>query len=135
MPDATDLAATLRNERHRRGFTLAEVASMCEVGTPHISKIETGVEQPSVALLERLADWWKLDLVALLVLAGRVHPAVATALERGAAAEAVVALGQQLNAPLHLVPDASQLMRDRALFVAYDAALAAYDALTEGKPT
>jgi hypothetical protein len=36
---------------------------------------------------------------------------------------------------LHLVPDAGQLMRDRALFVAYDAALAAYDALTEGKST
>lgn len=125
MDDATDLAATLRQ--------LADAAST-PLWTVQVDSGDASVWRRPVRLggdpEDRLiGDVWNEGNAQFVAWCRNNAEAIATALERGAAAEAVVALGQQLNAPLHLVPDASQLMRDRALFVAYDAALAAYEAL------
>lgn len=62
----------IRRTRESRGLSQRALAAAVGVGFPHISKIETGHEAPSDALLVRLAWTLGLDADELVVAAGRV---------------------------------------------------------------
>lgn len=60
------LAARLRDERARRGWTLADLADRAGVSKAMISKIERGQSSPTAALLGRLSGAFGLTLSMLL---------------------------------------------------------------------
>jgi excisionase family DNA binding protein len=52
---SVNIGKRLRRHRHDAGLTLKQAASLVDVSFSHLSGIERGVANPSVALLERLA--------------------------------------------------------------------------------
>lgn len=56
----------LRVWREFRGMTGAQVATAVQITPAHISKIESGKGEPSVALLKRLARLLRVDMEALV---------------------------------------------------------------------
>lgn len=131
--NASAIAAALERGAAASSYRSEAGDSFDRLAMALMESIERGEDQ--LIQLERIGnacndvDDWDDESRALWVRAKAAAAKNAADLERGAAAEALVALGRQLNAPLRLVPDAGQLMRD------YDAALAAYRALTEGETT
>jgi transcriptional regulator with XRE-family HTH domain len=63
---ANKLAARLKQERDRRGWSLAELAARAEVSTGMISKIERAAASPTAAVLGRLSGAFGLTLSTLL---------------------------------------------------------------------
>lgn len=61
------LAARIRLERERRGWSLANLAARSDVGKATISKIERGDTSPTAGVLVRLAAAFDLTLASLLV--------------------------------------------------------------------
>ncbi len=61
------LAARIRLERERRGWSLADLAARSGVGKATISKIERGDASPTAGILVRLAAAFDLTLASLLV--------------------------------------------------------------------
>jgi DNA-binding XRE family transcriptional regulator len=57
--------APLRVWREFRGMTAAQVAAAVQITPAHVSKIESGKGDPSVALLKRLARVLRVDMEAL----------------------------------------------------------------------
>ncbi len=55
-PDNLNLGSKLRKARHDAHLTLKQAAARVDVSFSHLSGIERGVANPSVALLERLAQ-------------------------------------------------------------------------------
>ena len=47
----TTIAESLREERTRAGLTLEQLAQRAELSTAHLSRLESGDRQPSVAAL------------------------------------------------------------------------------------
>jgi transcriptional regulator with XRE-family HTH domain len=47
----TSIAQSLREERVRAGLTLEQLARKAELSTAHLSRLESGDRQPSVAAL------------------------------------------------------------------------------------
>ena len=68
----TSLGERLRTLRLAAGFSQRSLASKVDVGFPHISKIEAGLETPSTDLLRRLAEVFGASADELLLLADRV---------------------------------------------------------------
>ncbi len=72
--DAQDAAALARfakryaigKWREFRGMTAAQVAAAVQITPAHISKIESGKGEPSVALLKKLARVLRVDMEALV---------------------------------------------------------------------
>lgn len=65
------LAATVRAERERRGWTLADLAERSGVSKAMISKVERGAASPTAALLGRLSGALNMTLSELLTAAER----------------------------------------------------------------
>jgi transcriptional regulator with XRE-family HTH domain len=63
---ASKLAARLKQERDRRGWSLAELAARAGVSTGMISKVERGVASPTATVLGRLSGAFGLTLSTLL---------------------------------------------------------------------
>jgi transcriptional regulator with XRE-family HTH domain len=62
----TSLAGSLREERMRAGLTLEELARRAELSTAHLSRLESGDRQPSVAALISLSRALGVALSTLL---------------------------------------------------------------------
>jgi transcriptional regulator with XRE-family HTH domain len=60
------LAESLREERIRVGFTLEELAGRADLSTAHLSRLESGDRQPSVAALIALSRALGVSLSTLL---------------------------------------------------------------------
>ncbi len=58
--------AVLKSIREKRGMTQAALAKKVGVHQVSITRIETGVRNPSMALLQRLAQALKVQLESLL---------------------------------------------------------------------
>jgi DNA-binding XRE family transcriptional regulator len=63
-------APPIRVWREHRGLTAAVLAEMIGVTPAHISKLETGKGEPSIALLKKLAATLDVDIEALLGASG-----------------------------------------------------------------
>ncbi len=55
----------LRDERHERGRTLADVAGEAGVSTQYLSEVERGRKEPSSEVLEAVGGALRLELVDL----------------------------------------------------------------------
>lgn len=71
------LADSLREERTRAGLTLEQLAQRAELSTAHLSRLESGERQPSVAALISLSRALGVSMSSLLG-ERRGTPAVAT---------------------------------------------------------
>ena len=58
--------APLRVWRQLRGVTATQVAAAAQITPAHISKIESGKGDPSVALLKKLTRVLRVDMEALV---------------------------------------------------------------------
>jgi transcriptional regulator with XRE-family HTH domain len=56
----------LRYLRERRQWTISQLAGLCGVSQPNMSRLESGERQPSWDLLQRLAAAFEIDHRALL---------------------------------------------------------------------
>lgn len=63
--EAIDTGRILRQARLERGSSLREVASAVNVSVSHLSTVERGGAQPSLALLQRLAACYSIDVADL----------------------------------------------------------------------
>jgi DNA-binding MarR family transcriptional regulator/DNA-binding XRE family transcriptional regulator len=66
------VGARIRRIRLEQGTSQRELAATVGIGAPHLSKLERDEEQPSEALLTRIADALGLDADDLLLQAGMV---------------------------------------------------------------
>ena len=83
MNDPTPaLAARLRRERERRGWSLGDLAERSGVSKAMISKIERGEASPTAALLGRLSGAFGLTLSAMLARAEAGRGRLARAAEQ-----------------------------------------------------
>ncbi len=73
----TTIAASLREERTRAGLTLEQLAQRAELSTAHLSRLESGDRQPSVAALIALSRALGVSMSTLLG-ERRGAPAIAT---------------------------------------------------------
>jgi DNA-binding XRE family transcriptional regulator len=73
----SSLAGSLREERARSGLTLEQLAQRADLSTAHLSRLESGDRQPSVAALLSLSRALGVSMSTLL---GERHgvPAIAT---------------------------------------------------------
>jgi transcriptional regulator with XRE-family HTH domain len=62
----TSIAESLREERTRAGLTLEQLAQRADLSTAHLSRLESGDRQPSVAALISLARALGVSLSTLL---------------------------------------------------------------------
>ncbi len=83
----TSIAETLREERTRAGLTLEQLAQRAELSTAHLSRLESGERQPSVAALIALSRALGVSMSTLLG-ERRAAPAIATYPAEGAGHEA-----------------------------------------------
>ncbi|WP_260986364.1 helix-turn-helix domain-containing protein [Bordetella genomosp. 13] len=65
------LGAQLRQLRKRRGLSLAEVSSACDVSLGMLSQIERGMSSPSLRALQALSGLYDVSIDALLRNAGQ----------------------------------------------------------------
>lgn len=63
-------------ERLALGLTQRDVATRVGVGVPHLSKVESGRENPSDHLLRNIAEVFELDADELLIAAGRLPESI-----------------------------------------------------------
>lgn len=72
MPTPETIGQRIKRERLAINLTQRELANRVGVGVPHISKVESGRENPSDELLRKLASVFQLDSDELLLVARRV---------------------------------------------------------------
>jgi len=72
MNDVEPIGQRIKRERHARAMTQRDLAQRVGVGTPHISKVEAGRENPSDDLLQRFAEVFDCEFEELLVVARRI---------------------------------------------------------------
>ena len=73
----SSIAQSLREERTRAGLTLEQLAQRAELSTAHLSRLESGERQPSVAALIALSRALGVSMSTLLG-ERRGEPAIAT---------------------------------------------------------
>ena len=61
-----ELGRRLRDERHRRGLKLADVAEATGISTSFLSLVETGKNEPTVSRLARICFFYGLRITDLL---------------------------------------------------------------------
>src|ERR1700722_7045703 len=64
--ELSSLAASLREERARAGLPWEQLARRAELSVPHLSRLESGERQPSVAALISLSRALAVPLSTLL---------------------------------------------------------------------
>lgn len=74
MNDTELIGQRIKRERLSKSLTQRALAKRVGVGTPHISKVEAGRENPSDELLQRIAEVLDCEFDELLLMAGRVPP-------------------------------------------------------------
>jgi transcriptional regulator with XRE-family HTH domain/DNA-binding MarR family transcriptional regulator len=79
-PDAEPVGSRIRRLRTEQGISQRDLARQVGVGAPHVSKLERGDEQPSEALLVRIAGALDVDPDDLVLRAGLVPEWMAEAL-------------------------------------------------------
>jgi transcriptional regulator with XRE-family HTH domain len=62
----SSIAESLREERTRAGLTLEQLAQRAELSTPHLSRLESGERQPSIAALLSLSRALGVSMSTLL---------------------------------------------------------------------
>ena len=62
----SSIAESLREERTRAGLTLEQLAQRAELSTAHLSRLESGERQPSVAALLALSRALGVSMSTLL---------------------------------------------------------------------
>ena len=72
MNEVEPIGQRIKRERLSRAMTQRLLAKEVGVGTPHISKIEAGRENPSDELLRKIADLFDCEFDELLLVARRV---------------------------------------------------------------
>ena len=60
------LGKNITTKREEFGLTQEEVARHLDVTTTYLQKIEAGKKQPSLNLIENIADFFKVDFYALI---------------------------------------------------------------------
>jgi transcriptional regulator with XRE-family HTH domain len=110
----TELATWLQAEMERRGLTQAQVAVYAEVGQATVSGILRKSHVPRLETLFRLADYFGLDRVEILRLAGHLRRAdeltpvpLGLSRERGADEQTPVPLGLSRERPAPQAPPAA----------------------------
>ena len=72
------VAPRLRDLRHRRGYTLAELAAETGISTSTLSRLESGLRRPTLELLIRIAAAYRANLDDLVgapqIADPRIHP-------------------------------------------------------------
>jgi transcriptional regulator with XRE-family HTH domain len=72
------VAPRLRELRHRRGYTLAELSAETGISTSTLSRLESGLRRPTLELLIRLAAAYRANLDDLVgapqIADPRIHP-------------------------------------------------------------
>ncbi|WP_022892948.1 helix-turn-helix domain-containing protein [Agromyces subbeticus] len=72
------VAPRLRELRHRRGYTLAELAAETGISTSTLSRLESGLRRPTLELLIRIAAAYRANLDDLVgapqIADPRIHP-------------------------------------------------------------
>jgi transcriptional regulator with XRE-family HTH domain len=66
MPIAERVGAIIRHWRKRRGFSQEELAHRARLHPTYVSGIQTGYRNPTIAVLERVANALEVDPVVLL---------------------------------------------------------------------
>lgn len=74
MNDTELIGQRIKRERLSKSLTQRALAERVGVGTPHISKVEAGRENPSDELLQKIAEVLDCEFDELLLMAGRVPP-------------------------------------------------------------
>lgn len=72
MSSVETFGQRIKRERLARGMTQRDLAAAVDVGVPHISKIESGKENPSDDLIEKLAIVLKVEGDELMLVAHRL---------------------------------------------------------------
>lgn len=72
VTDIETIGQRIKRERLKLGWTQRHLAEAVQVGVPHISKVESGRENPSDELLVKLAKKFKVESDELLLVARRV---------------------------------------------------------------
>lgn len=74
MTDAESIGQRIKRERLNLSMTQRVLAERVGVGTPHISKIEAGRENPSDELLRNISEVFNCEFDELLLVARRIPP-------------------------------------------------------------
>ena len=74
MNDIESIGQRIKRERLSLSMTQRVLAERVGVGTPHISKIEAGRENPSDELLRNISEVFNCEFDELLLVARRVPP-------------------------------------------------------------
>ena len=74
MTDAESIGQRIKRERLHLSMTQRVLAERVGVGTPHISKIEAGRENPSDELLRNISEVFNCEFDELLLVARRIPP-------------------------------------------------------------
>ena len=74
MGGAESIGQRIKRERLSLSMTQRVLAERVGVGTPHISKIEAGRENPSDELLRKISEVFNCEFDELLLVARRVPP-------------------------------------------------------------
>ena len=74
MSEAESIGQRIKRERLSLSMTQRVLAEQVGVGTPHISKIEAGRENPSDELLRKISEVFNCEFDELLLVARRVPP-------------------------------------------------------------
>ena len=74
MTEAESIGQRIKRERLSLSMTQRVLAERVGVGTPHISKIEAGRENPSDGLLRNFSEVFNCEFDELLLVARRVPP-------------------------------------------------------------
>ncbi|MEO3999922.1 helix-turn-helix domain-containing protein [Mesorhizobium sp. CAU 1732] len=78
MEDGTtstrELGATLRRLRKTAGLTIEAAARRAEVTKGYLSKVESGLSQPSIAVITRLAEGYGIPLSEVFISEGEKKP-------------------------------------------------------------
>jgi transcriptional regulator with XRE-family HTH domain len=74
--ETVEMGRILRQARLERGSSLREVASAVSISVSHLSTVERGGVQPGLALLQRLADCYSMDVADLFGGPARSSPDV-----------------------------------------------------------
>jgi transcriptional regulator with XRE-family HTH domain len=105
-PIMNELAKWLRGELERRGLTQLQAGVQAGVSQGTISDMLTKGHVPRIETLFRLADYFGMDRVQILRLAGHLRTGEELRAEQGPAGGAEDHLVQQLVAEFRRVPDA-----------------------------
>lgn len=57
-----EIGEKIKKLRNRKGISMRELGDNLGVSHAHISKLESGINSPSVDLLEKLSDFFNIDL-------------------------------------------------------------------------